>query len=133
MEQFVRSALKKVHPGRYACTSLLCGLCCVDVSESPGLVLVSSLSSYIPSELKIIHEKINDPRVGLYSRLVRITILLSRDAWLKTFLHNAKRDQTPANIHIMKNVAVEWSETNCLPQIYGRNQKNKNHLYYLPL
>lgn len=54
MEQFVRSALKKVHPSPYACTSLQRGLCCVDISESFGLVLVSSLSSYTPHELKII-------------------------------------------------------------------------------
>lgn len=54
MEQFIRFALKKVHPSPYTCTSLQYGLCCVDVSESSGLVLVSSLTSYTPSELTTI-------------------------------------------------------------------------------
>lgn len=50
-----------------------------------------------------------------------------------TFLHDDKRDQKLANTHVLKNVAVEWLETNHLPQIHVRNQKNKNHLYYLSL
>jgi len=64
MEQSIRSALKKARPSPYAHISLQCGLC-VDVSESSGVDLVSSLSSYTPSELKIITQENNDPRVGL--------------------------------------------------------------------
>lgn len=105
----------------------------MNASESSGLVLVSSLSSYTPPELKIITQENNFLRVGRYSRLARIALLVSRGTWLMTFPYDAKREQKPANIHVLKNVAIEWLKTKSLLQIYGRNQKNKIHLYCLPL